>query len=122
MIDFCCCIKDLMSLKLRAIFSYPLEVTANKALSPLIFANTSSTFSGVIIINSNSLRFNSSGDGTEGLGGFTNSVSVTTLGGGSTVGRAEHPARNKIIVNPRALTVKRSSICCFLFFICQRCA
>ena len=107
----------LISPKFKAISSYPFVVNANKTLSPLSFAKTSSAFSGVIITNEIDRRDSASGFGTIGADGLTYSVFVTILAGG--VGSDEHAASDKIIINPRASIVKRFSIFCGPLFFFQ---
>lgn len=108
----------LRSLKFKAMFSYPLAVTANKTWSSLSVGHTSSIFCGVIIINSTSFKDNGSGLGTIGFAGVTYSVCVTIFAGGCT-GLDEHAASEKIIINPRTFTVKCFTIFSAPFFISQ---
>ena len=62
-------------------FSYPLAVRANKALSPRRFLNTSSTFSGVMIIQSTLSKSNSETFGNINSGlSIGSGVYVTVLG------------------------------------------
>jgi len=110
-----------MSLKFKAVSSYPFAVNANKTFSSFNFAKTSAAFSGVIIINLMSLKESTSGFGTIGAVGVTYSVFVTILAGG-TIGFDEHAASDKIIINPSTSTVKRFSIFCSPLILCQWCA